>query len=79
MREWKDSENRCSYQWQVKDGRIVAQVHNMAHTTVWLAKIIHNYNEETYIGQYIDMNSAKAAVDTYWNIQERTLTHETTS
>jgi hypothetical protein len=79
MREWKDSENRCSYQWQVKDGRIVAQVHNIAHTTIWLAKIINNYNDESYIGEYISMETAKAAVETYWNIQERTLPNDTTS
>lgn len=78
MRDWKDSGDKCSYQYQVKDGRIVAQVHNLAHTSVWLAKIISNYNDETYIGEYISKEYAKAAVDTYWNIQERTLPNETT-
>lgn len=70
---WKDTEHDCHYFFQEEDGKVVGQVHNIAHTKIWIAKIILNHNEEKYLGQYIDCNFSKMAVENYWLIQSRTL------
>jgi hypothetical protein len=79
MRDWKDADHKTSYCYLKDTGRIIGQIYNLAHTNIYGAKVYSELNEERYLGQYIDSNSAKAAVDNFWNIQERTLTHETTS
>lgn len=79
MRDWRDTDHKIAYCYLNENGRIIGQVYNLAHTNIYGAKVYSDLNEERYLGQYIDMNSAKAAVDNFWNIQERTLTHEATS
>ena len=66
-------EGDCFYFHNLGDGRIVGQVHKIAHTKVWLSKIVNNYNDETYLGQYISSSFAKSAIEMYWDVQERTL------
>lgn len=77
MREWKDS-NQAQYYFNREDGKIIGQVHVIAHTQVWLAKIILNHNEEKYLGQYISMEFAKKSVERYWYIDERTFLQDGT-
>jgi hypothetical protein len=79
MKDWRDADHKVSYFYLRDTGRIIGQVYNLAHTNIYGAKVYSELNEERYLGQYIDQNSAKVAVDTFWNIQERTLTDETTS
>lgn len=70
---WKDTEQNHFYLYQVKNGLIVGQIYNLAHTKVWGAKINVFPNEEIYLGQYITADFAKRATEEYWEIQERTL------
>jgi hypothetical protein len=79
MKDWKDVEHKCSYYYLRDTGRIIGQVYNLAHTNVYGAKVYSELNEERYLGQYISFESAKKAIEYFWNIQERTLTNETTS
>ena len=79
MKDWRDADHKVSYYYLRDTGRIIGQVYNLAHTNIYGAKVYSELNEERYLGQYIDLHSAKVAVDTFWNIQERTLTNETTS
>ena len=79
MKDWKDVEHKCSYHYLRDNGRIIGQVYNLAHTNIYGAKVYSDLNEERYLGQYISCESAKKAIEHFWNIQERTLTHETTS
>lgn len=72
-REWKDALHDCYYFFNKADGRIVGQVNKIAHTSVWLAKIINNHNDESFLGQYISCMHAQDAVVLYWIMQERTL------
>jgi hypothetical protein len=72
-REWKDGDHGVHYYYGVNDGRIVGQTHNIAHTKVWVAKVIHSHNDEHYLGQYINLSFAMRAIETFWEIQERTL------
>ena len=58
----------------------MGQVHQIAHTKIWLAKVYLDYTDEKYLGQYITNESARQAVERFWGIRERTLEHmETTS
>ena len=79
MKDWKDVEHKCSYHYLRDNGRIIGQVYNLAHTNIYGAKVYSDLNEERYLGQYISCESAKKAIEHFWNIQERTLTNETTS
>lgn len=69
--DWKES-NDCLYYYKKEDGLIVGQVHKIAHSEIYITKVI-NINEETIIGRYIDVFAAKAALETYWFIESRTL------
>jgi hypothetical protein len=71
-RDWKDSEHNCHYFYKIENGLIIGQVYNLAHTKIWCAKVI-NQNEEKHLGQYINVDFAKMALESYWNVQERTL------
>jgi hypothetical protein len=79
MKDWRDADHKVAYYYIKENGRIIGQVYNLAHTNIYGAKVYSEINEERYLGQYIDMNSAKIAVDNFWNLQERTLTDETTT
>ncbi len=71
---WKDNETvECFYYYREEDGRIVGQTNKIAHTKIWLSKIMLTSNEEKYLGQYIDLIHGKKAIEHFWMIQERTL------
>lgn len=72
--QWKDLENNTSYFYREQDGLIVAQVHNLAHTKIWLAKVfLQNSTDEKFLGQFITLDFAKKAVERWIGIQDRTL------
>lgn len=71
--DWKNTENNNYYFYKTETGQIVGQVHNVVHTQIWLAKIVHTHNDEKYLGQYITSEFAKKSIENYWNMQERTL------
>jgi hypothetical protein len=79
MKDWRDADHKVSYYYLRDIGRIIGQVYNLAHTNIYGAKVYSELNEERYLGQYINSDSAKKAVEYFWNLQERTLTNETTS
>ena len=79
IKDWRDADHGVSYYYLRDTGRIVGQVWNMAHTHIYGAKATSEANEERILGHYITFDHAKKAVENFWNIQERTLTHETTS
>jgi len=72
--EWKDNENDTLYYYKIENGKIVGQVHKIAHTKVWLAKIFTKiHTEEIFLGQYITNEFAKKAIENFILIDERTL------
>ena len=79
MKDWRDADHKVSYYYLLDTGRIVGQTYNLAHTNIYGAKVYSDLNEEKYLGQYISFESAKKAVERFWNIQERILIDETTS
>lgn len=74
MYEWKDSEHENFYYFNTSTGRIVGQVHKVAHTKIWLSKIFTSvHTEELYLGRYISCDTAKIAIQEFILIEERTL------
>ena len=72
-RDWQHVDGEHYYYYSVDDGRICGQVHKIVHTKVWVAKIVNNHNDDTYLGQYISSIFAMKSIQCYWDIQERTL------
>jgi hypothetical protein len=72
-RDWTDGQYDTYYFYTIENGRIVGQVNKIAHTRIWVCKIINNYNDEKYIGLFISSDTAMKAVEKYWDIQEMTL------
>lgn len=72
-KEWKDLDSGTSYYYNIKNGLIVGQVYNLAHTKVYGAKIPVSASEERILGQFVTYEFAKRAVENYWYAQSRTL------
>lgn len=77
MKEWRDTQHNVSYYYLRDTGRIIGQTYNLAHTNIYGSKVYSELNEEKYLGQYISCESAKKAIEYFWNLQERTLPDET--
>lgn len=71
--EYSRNGNDCLYYYQVETGLIVGQVHNIAHTNVYVAKIYRSHTDEHFLGQFITQDFAKKSVEKYFDIQSRTL------
>lgn len=72
-REWRCVTKDCHYYFQVYNGLVIGQAYNLAHTIVWGAKIPVSATEELILGQYIEMEYAKRAIEEYWDEKDRTL------
>jgi hypothetical protein len=73
-RQWRCvSTNNCHYYFQVHNGLVVGQIYNLAHTIIWGAKIPVSANEDLILGQYVEMEFAKKAIEEYWGEKDRTL------
>ena len=72
MKKWDEKE---FFQWVYYDdvdGKIIGAVYKIGNSTgIWGAKV---YTEiETVLGQYVDSDYSRRAVESYWDIQSRTL------
>lgn len=72
-RQWRCVDKNNHYYFQVDNGLVVGQVYNYAHTIIWGAKIPINATEERILGQYVEMEFAKRAIEEYWEEKDRTL------
>ena len=72
-RDWRDIDKGTQYYYQTHNGLIVGQVYNMAYTSIWGAKIPINATEEEILGQYISLETARVAIEEYWDEKDRTL------
>ena len=72
-RNWRCVNGYNHYYFQVYDGKVIGQVYNYAHTIIWGAKILVSATEELILGQYVEMEYAKRAIEEYWNEKDRTL------
>ena len=74
-RAWRLADSNNHYYHQVDDGLVVGHVFNYAHTIVWGAKVpsLMDRNEDVILGRYVEMESAKRAVEDYWDKRDKTL------
>ncbi|MDC3266494.1 hypothetical protein OAU13_01060 [bacterium] len=72
-RQWRCINSNSHYYFQVHDGLVVGQAYNLAHTIVWGAKIPISATEEKILGQYIELEFAKRAIEEYWGERDRTI------
>lgn len=74
MNKWTEATESHLYFSEI-DGRIVGMAHRLGISGPWyLAKICEAGSVEfTPIGNYIDLISAKIAVENYWILQANTI------
>lgn len=72
-RQWRWVNKDCHYYFQTYNGLVVGQAYNLAHTIIWGAKIPVSATEELILGQYVDAEFAKKAIEEYWDEKDRTL------
>lgn len=75
IRQWKDGETVAHFLYYDDTGRIIGEVNRAGHqiNTKHTTTIYPNANQSLSLGMYINSDTAKAAVEKYWLIQERTL------
>jgi len=71
-RQWRCVDKNNHYYFQVDNGLVIGQVYNYAHTIIWGAKIPINATEEKILGQYVETEFAKRAIEEYWEEKDRT-------
>ena len=60
-----------------QDGKIIGAVYKIGNSTgIWGARVYLINNNESVLGQYINSDFAKWAVERYWEIDGRTLIEE---
>jgi hypothetical protein len=72
-RQWRCASTNIHYYHKVSDGLIVGRVYNLANTIIWSAKIPISSVEELILGEFIEMEFAKRAIEKYWDDKDRTL------
>lgn len=72
-REWRCINSNSHYYFQTHDGKVIGQAYNLAHTIVWGAKIPVTATDERILGQYIELEFAKRAIEEYWDSKDRTI------
>ena len=72
-RKWKDAAANSWYYYKTHNGLVVGHVYNLAHTQLWGAKIPINATEELMLGNYINVDFARSAIEEYWDEKDRTL------
>lgn len=72
--KWTESTESHLY-YQEHNGRIIGMAHRLGVSGPWyIAKVCEHLSVEfTPIGNYIDLISAKNAVEKYWELQGNTI------
>jgi hypothetical protein len=75
IRQWKDGETVAHFLYYDESGRIIGEVNRAGHqiNTKHTTTIYPDSERIISLGMYINSDSAKAAVEKWWLIQERTL------
>lgn len=72
-RQWRYVDKNVHYYHQVHDGLVIGQAYNLVHTIVWGAKVPINATEEMILGQYVELEFAKKAIEKYWEDNDKVL------
>lgn len=79
INKWTETEGSHLY-YQGHCGRIIGMAHRLGVSGPWyIAKVCEHLSVEfTPIGNYIDLQSAKNAVENFWILQNNTITERIT-
>jgi hypothetical protein len=75
--EWKERAH-CWYYYNTTTGKIIGKTNKIALSDVCIAlvytgKYTFTIEDEKHLGEYIDLEFAKKAVENYWDVEYRTL------
>jgi hypothetical protein len=75
MKQWTEKEFSNIVYYDTDDGRIIGSVYRSGtQTSIWNAQVnSERSNEFVVLGQYVDMDYAKKAIETFWDMHSRTL------
>jgi hypothetical protein len=75
IRLWKDGETVAHFIYYDDTGRIIGEVNRAGHqmNTKHTTTVYPNAKDSFGLGMYISSDTAKAAVEKFWLIQDRTL------
>ena len=77
MKQWMEKEFSQWVYYDDEDGKIIGSVYKVGNSTgIWGGKIYHDQHEGV-LGQYIDSDYARKAVENFWAIMSRTLLENT--
>ena len=72
MKKWMEKEYSQWVYYDDEDGKIIGSVYKVGNSqTIWGAYLY--FNVEGVLGQYIDSNFAKRAVEYFWMVEERSV------
>ena len=71
-RLWRLADKNNHYYFKESDGRVIGHAYNIVHTIIWGTKIPISANEELILGQYVELEYAKKAIEEYWEEKDRT-------
>ena len=73
MKKWMEKEFSQWVYYDDEDGKIIGAVYKIGNSnSIWGSKVYHE-KEEGVLGQYIDSDYAKKAVENFWGMMGRTL------
>ena len=74
MKQWMEKEFGQWVYYDDQDGKIIGAVYKIGNATgIWGGKVYLINTNEHVLGQYIDSDYARKAVELYWEIDGRTL------
>lgn len=74
MKQWQEKEFSQWVYYDDQDGKIIGAVYKIGTSTgIWGGRVYLMTNEEKILGQYIDSDFARNAVQLYWEIDSRTV------
>jgi len=75
MKKWTEKEFGQWVYFDDQDGKIIGAVYKIGNSTgIWGGKVYLSINnQEHFLGQYIDSDYVRKAVELFWEIDSRTL------
>ena len=74
MKQWQEKEFSQWVYYDNQDGKIIGAVYKIGTSTgIWGARVYLINTEESVLGQYIDSDFARKAVELYWEVDSRTV------
>lgn len=73
IRLWQETALDTHLFYEEDSGLIIGHLSTIPHTKIWVARVIHKGAGDINLGQYISRDKGQKAIQTYWEIQDRTL------